>query len=214
MRLRWTRATQKPSRYSPDGGLGTGLGRRGRYHTVRGMCALTYGSTDRGSGVLVTTTNPSSLRRLDGIRPLYVLPADPFAEEVLIPCLSECNNCRLYGRVFSSAVLASLAPGLATYISATQHSFRLIVSPMLSAQDQEAIRRGLKSPAEVADSHLADITITEDLLQRHTLECLSWLLRNGRLEVKVALMTDALFHPKVGCLLAMRTFSSPMGQAT
>ena len=145
----------------------------------------------------MTTTNPSSLRRLDGIRPLYVLPADPFAEEVLIPAFQNATTADCMVGFFSSAVLASLAPGLATYISATQRSFRLIVSPLLSAEDQEAIRRGLKPPAEVADSHLRQIIITEDLLQRHTLECLSWLLRNGRLEIKVALMTDALFHPKV-----------------
>ena len=145
----------------------------------------------------MTTAHRSSLRRLDGIRPLYILPSDPFAEEVLIPAFRNATTADCMVGFFSSAVLASLAPGLAAYISATQHSFRLIVSPMLSAEDQEAIRRGLKSAADVADSHLASITITEDLLQRHTLECLSWLLRNGRLEIKVALMTDALFHPKV-----------------
>ena len=39
--------------------------------------------------------------------------------------------------------------------------------------------------------------VTEDLFQIHTLKCLSWLLRVGRIEIKVALMEDALFHPKV-----------------
>ena len=49
----------------------------------------------------------------------------------------------------------------------------------------------------VADRIIEELTVTEDLLQRHTLKCLSWLLRKRRIEIKVALMKDALFHPKV-----------------
>ena len=44
---------------------------------------------------------------------------------------------------------------------------------------------------------LEDIVVTEDLIQKHTLKCLSWLLRSGRVKIKIALMKDALFHPKV-----------------
>ena len=98
---------------------------------------------------------------------------------------------------FSSSVLASLAPGLATYIEFSEHSFRLIISPLLSADDQEAIAKGLRSPEDVGGERLDQMIVTEDLLQRHTLECLSWLLRSGRIEIKVALMKSALFHPKV-----------------
>jgi len=55
---------------------------------------------------------------------------------------------------FSSEVLASLAPGLATYISASENSFRLIVSPLLRVEDRVAIEEGLKSAAEIADGSL------------------------------------------------------------
>ena len=39
--------------------------------------------------------------------------------------------------------------------------------------------------------------ITEDLLQLHTLKCLSWLLASNRLRIKIALMKNGIFHPKV-----------------
>ena len=71
------------------------------------------------------------------------------------------------------------------------------MSPLLRAEDRDAIEHGLKSPTEIADRILEDLTVTEDLLQRHTLKCLSWLLRQGRIEIRIALMNDALFHPKV-----------------
>ena len=146
---------------------------------------------------LETATAELSLRSLEGVRPLYMLPIDPLAEEVLIPGFQVADKVDCMVGFFSSEVLASLAPGLATYIVDSRNSFRLIVSPLLRAEDQAAIEDGLKSEEEVADRILEELTVTEDRLQRHTLKCLSWLLRERRIEIKVALMKDALFHPKV-----------------
>ena len=134
---------------------------------------------------------------LDGVRPLYILPADPLAEEVLIPGFRVAGKVDCMVGFFSSEVLASLAPGLATYVTDSGNSFRLVVSPFIRAEDQAAIEEGLQSPEEIADKILAQLIVTEDLLQHHTLQCLTWLLRQKRIEIKVALMKDALFHPKV-----------------
>lgn len=139
----------------------------------------------------------NELHHLEGIRPLYLLPNDPLADEVLIPGFQVAASVDCMVGFFSSEVLASLAPGLATYISSSQNSFRLIVSPLLRPEDKEAIENGLKSKEEVADEILEELIVTEDLLQSHTLKCLSWLVREGRVDIKIALMKDALFHPKV-----------------
>ena len=146
---------------------------------------------------LVDAAPELTLRSLKGVRPLYMLPADPVAEEVLIPGFQSAGKVDCMVGFFSSEVLASLAPGLATYISGSENSFRLIISPLLRAEDQAAIEDGLNSAEETADRILEELIVTEDLLQRHTLKCLSWLLRERRIEIKVALMKDALFHPKV-----------------
>ena len=126
-----------------------------------------------------------------------MLPSDPIAEEVLIPGFQAAGTVDSMVGFFSSEVLAALAPGLATYIACSKNSFRLIISPLLRAEDQAAIERGLRPPEEIADRLLENLTVTEDLLQRHTLKCLSWLLHAGRIQIKIALMKDALFHPKV-----------------
>lgn len=148
-------------------------------------------------GGRATVTALHALRSLDGVRPLYILPADPLAEEVLIPGFRAAGKVDCMVGFFSSEVLASLAPGLAAYVTDSENSFRLIVSPLLRTEDQLAIEEGLKSPEDVADRILEELIVTEDLLQRHTLKCLTWLLREKRIEIKVALMKDALFHPKV-----------------
>jgi hypothetical protein len=64
--------------------------------------------------------SPATLRQLDGIRPLYILPRDPFAEDVLIPAFGVADRVDCMVGFFSSAILASLAPGLATYLQRPQ----------------------------------------------------------------------------------------------
>jgi superfamily II DNA or RNA helicase len=145
----------------------------------------------------VFTPNKQPLKSLQDIRPLYILPNDPLAEEVLIPSFRSAAKVDCMVGFFSSEILASLAPGLATYISSAKNSFRLIISPLLRQEDREAIERGIKSSEDIASEILEDVMVTEDLLQQHTLRCLSWLIYTGRIEIKIALMKDALFHPKV-----------------
>lgn len=132
-----------------------------------------------------------ALSSVEDIRPLYFLPEDPLAEEVLIPGFSVADSVDCMVGFFSSEVLASLAPGLATYISCSSDSFRLVISPLIRKQDQAAIEQ-----AEIEQA-LEELVVTQDLLQQHTLKCLTYLLRIGRLEIKIALMKDGLFHPKV-----------------
>ncbi len=143
------------------------------------------------------TIPEQTLRLLEGARPLYMMPTDPLAEEVLIPAFQTARQVDCMVGFFSSKVLSSLAPGLATYIAGSENSFRLIISPLLHPEDQAAIEEGLSSAEEVACRMLEKLTVTEDLIQRYTLKCFSWMLRHGRIEIKVALMKNALFHPKV-----------------
>ena len=141
--------------------------------------------------------NGMTLRGIPDIRPLYILPKEPVAEEVLIPGFKSATQVSCMMGFFSSEILVSLAPGLAAFINTSDESLRLIISPILSVEDQTAIKEGLTSPEDIAAAALKDIVVTEGLLEQHTLKCLSWLLRTGRVEIKIALMRNALFHPKV-----------------
>ena len=138
-----------------------------------------------------------NLQSVPDIQPLYMLPKDPVAEEVLIPCFQSASQVDCMMGFFSSEILGALAPGLATFINSSHGSLRLIISPLLREEDRRAIEEGTASPEDIANATLEDIVITEPLIEQHTLKCLSWLLRSGRVKIKIALMKDALFHPKV-----------------
>lgn len=144
-----------------------------------------------------TASQHGSLRELDAVRPLYFVPRDPFAEDVLIPGFSAADSVDCMVGFFSSAILSALAPGLATYLERPDHKFRLVISPILSPDDQRAIEEGVKPLGEVMAGILDEALVTVDFIQQHTLKCLAHLLRRGQIEIKIALMEDALFHPKV-----------------
>ncbi len=138
-----------------------------------------------------------TLRAIPNIRPLYILPKDPVTEDVLIPCFQSATQVDCMMGFFSSEIFVSLAPGLATFINCSDGNLRLIISPLLRTEDRKAIEEGITSPEEIACEVLEEFVITENSIAQHTLKCLSWLLRHGRVEIKIALMKDALFHPKI-----------------
>ncbi len=131
------------------------------------------------------------------MRPLYMLPEDPLANEVLIPCFKSSTSIDCMVGFFSSGALASLAPGLATFVNYSTGKLRLVISPFLSEGDRKAIEDGIRPFDDALQEIMENLLITEDRIQQHTLECLTWLLWSNRVEIKVALMRDALFHPKV-----------------
>ena len=138
-----------------------------------------------------------TLRTTPDIRPLYILPKDPLIDDVLIPCFQSATYVDCMMGFFSSEILVSIAPGLATFINCSDESLRLIISPLLRTEDKEAIEDSIVPSEDIAAAALKDFIVTENAIAQHTLKCLSWLLRHGRVEIKIALMNDALFHPKV-----------------
>lgn len=142
-------------------------------------------------------TNQYPLRGLRSMRPLYVLPNEPLAEDVLIPCFRAATAADSMVGFFSSRALKTLAPGLATFFTSSAGHLRLIICPILSEEDADAIRDGLVSAEDAANRALDEFIVTEDAIVRHTLRCLTWLIRKDRIQIRVALMRSALFHPKV-----------------
>ena len=137
------------------------------------------------------------LSDITGIQPIYFLPEDNLAEDVLIPCLAAASTFDCMVGYFSSRSFAQLAPGLATFLEDPSRALRLIISPFLTRADREAIQRGLKSEPQLIEESVGALLVSEEGIVRHTFRCLSYLIAHKRLVMKIALMKDAQFHLKV-----------------
>ncbi|MEX0906459.1 MAG: DEAD/DEAH box helicase family protein [Balneolaceae bacterium] len=140
---------------------------------------------------------------IDKAKPLYILPMDPVVSEVLIPALKTTQNCDCMMGYFSSKSFAEIAPGLATFLKKNDNQIRLVISPYLTKQDQDAILKGLENPSEIVNSMFSEAFLDADKISKHTLECLSWLIFKKRLVIKIALMKEAIFHTKAWLFKSM-----------
>lgn len=152
-------------------------------------------------------TTDRDLRVLDSCKLKWRRPEDPVAEELLIPALRVADSFDCMVGFFGGQALRELAPGLAAYLARSeQHPMRLLVSPLLSDEDLVGITMGLTTPEELlADAlgaSLNDPLVLEDALANHTLHCLAFLLAAKRLEIKVVLVRDGIFHLKEWILAA------------
>lgn len=142
-----------------------------------------------------------TLRDSIGEKTTYFVQPDPLDTEVLIPSIKIADRLDCAIGYFSSGALRVLAPGLAEFINESDGPFRLIISPQLSPEDYAAIQRGNLIPPEVLEAQLEglidEVRISSDLLAKHTLACLSYLVATSRLEIKLATVRGGLFHPKI-----------------
>lgn len=142
-----------------------------------------------------------SLRELPEFQPIYVLPEDDLLGDVIIPCLRIATAYDCLIAFFQSGALRDMAPGLAEFLSRPGGKIRLAISPFLAAEDQEAIRAGNASEPDLLARRLEELygsaRIDSSALVKYTLECLAFLVASHRVEFKLVLVRDGLFHPKV-----------------
>jgi len=103
---------------------------------------------------------------------------------------------------FDSRSFRAFAPGLAAFINRSDGQLQLLASPVITEEDQQAIRGAIANPqeiiAKVTREIFAEARMSEDILVRHHYDCLAYLLAQGRLELRLVLMrTQGMFHPKV-----------------
>ncbi|MDR0681154.1 MAG: DEAD/DEAH box helicase family protein [Dysgonamonadaceae bacterium] len=99
-----------------------------------------------------------------------------------------CNSIRfdLMLGFFSSSAIRTLSDGFALFLF-NGGTMRLIINNILSAQDKDIIIAGSKDNSTVPFD-LTNIEKLRDILSekdKHFFECLSWLIANKRIEVKI-----------------------------
>lgn len=142
-----------------------------------------------------------SLEDLNLKKPIYFLPKDDIINEVYIPCLKLSDRYDCMTAFFHNNSFKELAFGISDFINNQNGVMRLLISPYLSIEDQEALHLGCKDSEETLKNFLTKIygdkIINSSSLEQHTLKCLAYLISCNRISIKVVCMKGGLFHPKV-----------------
>lgn len=103
---------------------------------------------------------------------------------------------------FSSSAINVLSDGFATFLY-NGGKMRMIINDILSDEDKKTIINGQSSVGLMSNFNLDDFENIKDTLSerdQHFFECLAWLIRNERLEIKIIRPddSDGIAHSKIG----------------
>ena len=116
-------------------------------------------------------------------------------------CLCNSTSFDLMLGFFSSSAIRVLSDGFAVFLYNNGY-MRLIINDVLTIEDRKAISIGV-GKEEIPYFDLSNIkSIKESLSERdmHFFECLSWLIRNNRIQIKIISPKDGIgiSHTKSG----------------
>jgi superfamily II DNA or RNA helicase len=144
------------------------------------------------------------LRDEPTIRPnLYRLPRDPVGERILVPAFRQATRVRGAFGWFSAGWIPRLAHGLAVFLARPQaESIDFTIAPALFPDEydilQEAVARTQHVMARLQAIFKEASSPTADVLSRHAVSCLAWMVVHDRLTLRIAkVRPGANYHPKV-----------------
>lgn len=142
----------------------------------------------------------------------YDSDIDDVLSDFYIPALSESVEYLRLAGFFSSSALAMAAKGMSNFIE-NGGRMKLVVGANLNKNDLEAIEKAYKEPEEVLEENmLNELEDIRSQFQKDHVEALGWLIANGNLDIKVAIVrtssgdivpaeeAEGIFHQKVGIL--------------
>lgn len=139
----------------------------------------------------------------------YETGQDDPVNDFYIPLLAEAVYYDRIAGFFTSASLAIAARGIAGLIR-NEGAMRIICCPRLDEKDLEVIKIVTENPEEYLSKQLLnDLKHIEDDFQENHLRALGWMLANGYLEMRLALVKkksndeadfNYLFHQKIGIM--------------
>jgi superfamily II DNA or RNA helicase len=124
---------------------------------------------------------------------------DPVGD-FLVPVLSTAVCYDRAVGYFSAAVFYYLSEGLSALIE-NKGKMRLLIGSGVSEEEEKAILEGYKLKSleqRLEDEIKSWKEIPEDHFFWKRLSCLTWMIENGYLDVKVAVRRHGLYHEKIG----------------
>ncbi len=138
------------------------------------------------------------------IKDLYVTDSDDIPEEFYGIALPKTVLYKRAAGFFSSSALATLGRGLKQFYY-NGGNMRLIVSPLFSKEDYEAIELGYKAQEDIAAQRIVEMFNIDEIKDDDGANILSWLIFEKRLEIRVVVKKEnnkkAIFHDKFSVLI-------------
>ncbi|MCX6818518.1 MAG: DEAD/DEAH box helicase family protein [Candidatus Aenigmarchaeota archaeon] len=130
------------------------------------------------------------------LKAAYYSDSDDILRDFYIPVLSESTLYKRIAGYFSSNSFAIAAKGISKLIE-NNGKIQLIANVIISEEDQNAIRQALDN---IENDCILEIKNIEEGLKKDHIAMLGWLIKNGKLEIKIAVVKKGVEHQKIGVM--------------
>nr|WP_319390621.1 DEAD/DEAH box helicase family protein [uncultured Cohaesibacter sp.] len=134
------------------------------------------------------------------IKAVYDSEHDNILEDFYIPVLAHSVSYDRAVGYFDAKMLISSARGMASFID-NDGQMRLICGATLKEKEYQAIAKGYEYreiKERIEKNFLEIIESDSSDLFKNQINALTWMIRNNRLDVKIALRRDGIHHQKTG----------------
>lgn len=135
---------------------------------------------------------------LDTLKPIY-WPAKVNIDSALFkPLARRSTVLDCMTAFFTSGYISELALALSAYLTSQENQpMKLLIGPVLSVDDIQALKTALKNEDDVTTLLFGGISISENMLRNYAIRALAYLVATGRIQLRVALQNQGIFHSKV-----------------
>ncbi len=135
---------------------------------------------------------------LDTLKPIY-WPAKVNIDNVLFkPLARRSTVLDCMTAFFTSGYISELALALSAYLTSRESQpMKLLIGPVLSGDDIRALKAAIRNDDDATALLFGRMSISENVLRNYAIRALAYLVAKGRIEVRVALQKQGIFHSKV-----------------
>ena len=134
---------------------------------------------------------------MEKLSPIFFPSEGNVDQDLFQPVASQSESLDCMVGYFSSGVLSELALTISSYLKLhAVQPMRFIVSPNINETDLAAIRDAYSANSDFFHVLFPNFDITEDSLRSYTVSALAYLVASKKIELRVALKKNGLFHSK------------------
>lgn len=124
---------------------------------------------------------------------------DDLILECICPALKEATDALIMSGYWTTGIIAELSAGLATLLSNNNHkSLRILIAPLLEEEDKKEIEEysDCSTIGRWLENLFFDTNGLEAALRAHTRACVSKLIQENMIEIRVVELSRGIFHKK------------------
>lgn len=139
----------------------------------------------------------SNLKKITQMKSIYFPSEVQVDSELFLPLASQASSIDCMVGYFSSGFLSELAVTISTYLNnLDNNNLRFIVSPSLEPSDITEITRALEQGESFFHVLFPDLKLNSKDLKTNSQQALALLIFQKRLDIKIAVKRNGIFHTK------------------